>query len=138
MTNTKQTKKYEDMNNEEKAQVIYDMILREQPVSGLPGILISLSEEYADGDEIFTVDEWLEYAGDADLSEIIKIAHDSKDLDIDNKYIREDIYYYGYKTSDNILDLIDEYEAVEWIARALDDELSYVECYDTMMRTHLD
>lgn len=120
MTNTtKQTKNYEDMNNEEKAQVIYNTLLQDQPTT-LSELLMELSPEYSD-DEILTVEDWLECAEDMGICTIINIAQNSRDLNIDDEYIRESIYYAGYKTSDTVLDLVDEDEAVEWITSALDD-----------------
>lgn len=132
MTNTtKQTKNYEDMNNEEKAQVIYNKLVPDQDTITLAVLLLELSEAYSDDDEILTVDDWLDYAGDEDICTIIRIAQLSSNLDIDKTYIRESIYYAGYKTSNNILDLVDEDEAVEWIANALDDNLSCIEDFNT-------
>jgi len=128
MTNTtKQTKNYEDMNNGEKAQVIYSKLLQDEFTTTLSDLLMELSEEYSDDEALYTVDDWLEYAEDANVCEIIKIAQKSSELNIDDQYIRESIYYYGYKTSNNVLDLVDKDEAVEWITNALEDNSSYVE-----------
>jgi len=129
MTNTtKQTKNYEDMNNEEKAQVIYSKLLQKDPET-LSELLLELSEEYSDDEALYTVDDWLDYFKEenANIALLVKIVQRSKDLNIDDQYIRENIYYYGYKTSDNVLDLIDEDEAVEWITNALEDNSSYIE-----------
>ena len=128
MTNTtKQTKNYEDMNNGEKAQVIYSKLLQDEFTTTLSDLLMELSEEYSDDEALYTVDDWLEYVEDANVCEIIKIVQNSSELNIDDQYIRENIYYYGYKTSNNVLDLVDKDEAVEWITNALEDNSSYIE-----------
>jgi len=125
MTNTeKQANKYEDMNNEEKAQVIYDTLLQEEPAMTLSELLMELSPEYPD-EEIFTVEDWLDYVRDSDMSDLIKIVQESKGLNINDEYIRESIYYDGYKTSNNVLDLISRDEAIDWITNALNDDSSY-------------
>jgi hypothetical protein len=110
---TKQTKNYTDMDNEEKAQVIYNTLLRDQPDTGLPDLILDLTLEYADDVQLYTSDEMLEYYN----------------------HIRESIYYAGYTASTNIgIDLIDESEVIEWIANALDDELPCIEELDSMMK----
>lgn len=126
---TKQAKKYD---SEGKAQVIYNKLLQDNPKT-LSELLLNLSPEYSDDDEIRTVEDWLEYFGEdpSNLGLLVEIAQKSKELNIDDMYIRESIYYYGYKTSNNILDLVDEDEAVEWIANALDDNLSCIEDFNT-------
>ena len=128
---TKQTKNYEDMNSEEKAQFIYNKLVQDQPTTALPVLLLNLSPEYSDDDEIRTVEDWLEYFSEdsSNLGLLVKIAQNSTSLNIDDKYIRESIYYAGYKTSDNILDLVDEDEAVEWITSALEDNSPYMDRY---------
>lgn len=137
MTNTtKQTKNYEDMNNEEKAQVIYNTLLQDQPTT-LSELLMELSPEYSD-EEILTVDDWLDdfKEENVDLGLLVMIAQKSKDLDINDEYIRDSIYIYGYKTSDNVLDLVDKDEAIEWIINALEDNYSTVEDVDAMMKNY--
>ena len=134
MTNTeKQTKNYEDMNNEEKAQVIYGTLLQNQDTTDLPNLILDLSPEYSDDDLILTVEDWLEYFSEEplNLGLLVNIAQKSNDLNIDDKYIRESIYYAGYKTSDDILDLVDEDEVIEWITSALDDDSPYIEDFNT-------
>lgn len=127
---TKQTKKYEDMSNEEKAQVIYNKLLQDDPKT-LSELLMGLSPEYSN-DELLTVDDWLEYFKEenANPALLVKISQKSKNLNIDDEYIRESIYYAGYKTSDSVLDLVDKDEAVEWIASALDDDSPSIEDLD--------
>lgn len=129
---TKQTKKYEDMNNEEKAQAIYNKLVQDQDTTTLAVLLLNLSDEYRDDDRVFTVEDWLEYFRESpsDLDTLVMIAQKSKDLNITDEYIRESIYYYGYKTSDDILELVDEDEAVEWITMALDGNSPYIEDLD--------
>ena len=131
MTNTeKQTKKYD---SEGKAQVIYDKLLHNQDTTTLSELLLDLSPEYSVDDEILTVEDWLESFSEdsSNLGLLVNIAQNSKDLNIDDKYIRESIYYAGYKTSDNILDLVDEDEVIEWITMALDDDSPCIEGFDT-------
>ena len=133
MTNTtKQTKNYEDMKNEEKAQFIYNKLLQDDPKT-LSGLLMGLSTEYPDA-EILTVNDWLGYFKDEYLSLdlLVIISQSSKGLCVDDPYIRESIYYTGYQTSDRVLDLVDEYEAIDWIANALNDDSSY---YNTVIPT---
>ena len=129
---TKQVKKYEDMNNEEKAQVIYNKLLEDDPKT-LSELLMGLSTEYPD-EEILTVNDWLDYFKDEylDLDLLVIISQNSKGLCVDDPYIRESIYDYGYKTSDSVFDLVEEYEAVDWIANALNDNSSY---YNTVIPT---
>ena len=129
---TKQVKKYEDMNNEEKAQVIYNKLLEDDPTT-LSELLLELSPEYSVDDEILTVEDWLESFSEdpLNLGLLVNIAQKSKDLNIDDKYIRESIYYAGYKTSDDILDLVDEDEVIEWITMALDDDSPCIEDFNT-------
>ena len=137
MTNTtEQTKNYEDMNNEEKAQVIYNTLLQDQPTT-LSELLMELSPEYSE-DEILTVEDWLDYFREenVNIAVLVKVAQKSKDLNIDDEYIRESIYYDGYKTSNNIIDLLDKDEAIEWITSALDDNYSSIEDVDAMMKNY--
>lgn len=120
MTNTKQAKNYEDMSNEERAQVIYDTLLQDDSET-LSDLLLELSVDFGN-DEILTVDDWLDYYKEnGNMATLVRIAQGSKNLDIDDEYIRESIYYYGYKTSDSVLDLVNKDEAIEWIASALYD-----------------
>ena len=125
---TKQTKNYAGMNSEEKAQVIYDTLLKEDPKT-LSELLLELSGEYTDN-EILTVEDWIDYVNGEDIYTVIKIAQLSSNLDINDEYIRTSIYYYGYQTSDNVLDLIDKDEAVDWITSYLED-FSY-SCIDEL------
>ena len=130
---TKQVKNYEDMGNKEKAQVIYGTLLQNQDTTDLPNLILDLSPEYSDDDLILTVEDWLESLSEdsSNLSLLVKIAQNWQDLSINDKYIRESIYYAGYKTSDDILDLVDEDEVIEWITSALDDDSPYIEDFNT-------
>ena len=116
---TKQTKDYTGMNSEEKAKVIYDTMLKEDPKT-LSELLREVSGEYTDN-EILTVEDWVDYAEGEDIYTVIKIAQLSKNLDINDEYIRTSIYYTGYQTSDSVLDLVDKDEAVDWITKYLED-----------------
>lgn len=131
MTNTTKIN-YKDMDNKEKAQVIYNKLLQDQPTTALPVLLLDLSGEYSDDDRVFTVEEWLEYFREdpSDLDELVMIAQKSKYLDINDEYIRDSVYRYECRTSNNIIDLVDKYEAVEWITNALDDNSPYIEDLD--------
>ena len=127
----KTTKQYKEMTNDEKAQAIYNK-LKDQSLTTLSELLMDLSNDYT-SESIFTVEDWLEYEAGTDLRELIKIAQESKDLNINDDYIRGSIYYYGYKTSDNILDLVSEDEAIDWIASALDDNDPMIEEINAQM-----
>lgn len=123
------------MTNTEKAQVIYTTLLQDQPAI-LSELLMEISGEYTDS-EILTVEDWIDYAGGEDIYTIIKIAQLSSNLDINDKYIRESIYYTGYQTSDDILDLVDKDEAIDWITSALDDNSSYTNELDAKVISKL-
>lgn len=132
----KTTKQYKEMTNEEKAQFIMDNASSEE----LQHLILDLSDYY-DACGVQPVDDWLTsfIEGNAeDIATLIEVAQWSKGLNINKKYVRESIYYYGYKTSDNVLDLVDEDEVVGWISTALDendpiiDDLNSrfeIECY---------
>lgn len=127
---TKQTKNYEDMDNEGKAQFIYNTLLQDQPIT-LKELLVELSSEYSD-EEILTVEDWLEFFKGkfVNNSLLVEIAQKSKDLNITDEYIREGIDYDEFKTSDDILELVDENEAINWITSALEDNSPYVEDFN--------
>ena len=126
-------KDYTDMNNEQKAQAIYNQLLDGNP-DALEEMLISLSDNY-DEEPVRTLNDWLElYRKDGDLFELIRVAQESEGLNIENEYIRDSIYYYGAKTSDNVIDLVDEDEAVDWIASALDDRSDLIDDIDKVMQ----
>lgn len=94
---------------------------------------MDLSNDYT-SESIFTVEDWLDYEKDTDLAELIKTAQWSKELNINKKYVRESIFYSGYKSSDSVLDLVDEDEAVDWICNALDTNDQRVKWLDSMMK----
>lgn len=124
-------KQYKDMTTDEKAQAIYNR-LKDQSLTTLSELLMNLSGEYSN-EVIFTMDDWLEYEKETDLAELIKIAQASKGLNVNDDYIRESIYYYGYKTANSVLELVDEDEAVDWIASALMENNITVGQVDNMM-----
>lgn len=130
----KQVKKYTDMDNDEKAQAIYNR-LKDQSLTTLSELLVDLSKDYT-SESIFTVDDWLEYEKDTNLAEIVKIAQWSKELNVNKKYVRESIFYSGYKSSDNVLDLVEEDEAVDWITNALDNNDPRVKGLESMMQAN--
>lgn len=112
-------KNYNEMTNDEKAQAIYNR-LKDQSLTTLSELLMDLSNDYT-SEAIFTMEDWLEYEADGNLYELLKTAQESKDLNLNDDYIRESIYYYGYKTANSVLDLVSEDEAIDWISSALDD-----------------
>lgn len=126
-------KNYNEMVNDEKAQAIYNK-LKDQSLTTLSELLMDLSNDY-DTDTVFTVDDWLEEEG-TDLRELVKTVQCSKELNINKKYIRESIYYSGYKTANSVLELVDEYEAVDWIANGLDINDPRVKELDNMMQSN--
>lgn len=132
------------MTTKEKAQAIYHKLLKDyrfkslhnHPTTKLPKLIINLSYDYDYGIAIYTVDDWLDDFSSCgvDIVPLILIAQQSKDLDINDEYIRESTDYYNYVTSDNILDLVDEDEVVEWIENALDEDASYITDLDEQMK----
>ena len=133
----KTTKKYIEMTNDEKAQAIYSK-LKDQSLTTLSDLLMDLSMDYT-SESIFTVEGWLEevwlgYTESTDLADLIKTAQWSKELNINMKYVREGIYYSGYKSSDSVLDLVDEDEAIYWIVNALNANDPRVKGLDSMMK----
>lgn len=125
-------KSYTDMNTQEKAQAIYTYMVDEQR-EALANLLIDLSLDTTD--PIMMMEDWVEdYRETGNLFDLIQIAQDSKELDLNDDYIRTSIYYYGYATSDNVIDLVDEDEAVDWIASALDDRSDLIDDIDKVMQ----
>ena len=130
-------KNYNGMTNDEKAQAIYNR-LKDQSLTTLSDLLMDLSMDYT-SEAIFTVEDWLEevwlgYTESTDLAGLIKTAQWSKELNINMKYVRESIYYSGYKSSDSVLDLVDEDEAIYWIVNALNANDPRVKGLDSMMK----
>ena len=129
-------KSYTDMNTQEKAQAIYRYMVNEQR-EALANLLMELSFDNST-DPIMTIEDWVDDVKEyGDIYELIQIAQQSKELDIDDNYIRTSLYYYGYATSNNVIDLVDEDEAVDWIANALDDRYAAIdslEDIDKVMR----
>lgn len=125
-------KKYIEMTNDEKAQAIYNYMEKEQPES-LGNLLMDLSINDST-DPVMTVEDWVDDLKEyGDIYELIEIAQRSKELDINDDYIRESIYYYGYKTANSVLELVDKDEAIDWISRALNDNNITVGQLDNMM-----
>ena len=128
-------KSYTDMNTQEKAQAIYRYMVNEQR-EALENLLLDLSVNTTE--PIMKVEEWVDdFREFGNLYDLIQIAQQSKELDLDDEYIRTNLYYYGYATSDNVINLVDEDEAVDWIANALDDRYAAIdslEDIDKVMR----
>ena len=127
-------KNYTSMTNDEKAQAIYSK-LKDQSLTTLSDLLMDLSMDYT-SESIFTVEDWLDYEAGTDLADLIKTAQWSKELNINKKYVRESSFYSGYKSSDSVLDLVDEDESIDWIANALDSNDSRVKGLENMMKAN--
>ena len=132
-------KNYNEMTNDEKAQAIYNK-LKDQSLTTLSDLLMDLSMDYT-SEAIFTVEDWLEevwlgYTESTNLAELIKTAQESKGLDLNDDYIRESIFYSGYKTANNVLELVEEEEAIDWIANALDNNDPRVTGLESMMKAN--
>lgn len=130
----KTEKSYNEMTNDEKAQAIYNK-LKDQSLTTLSELLMDLSMDYT-SESIFTVEDWLDYEKDEDLAELIKTAQWSKELNINKKYVRESISYSGYKSSDSVLDLVDEDESIYWIVNALNANDQRVKGLESMMKAN--
>ena len=136
-------KAYKDMNNSEKAQAIYDAMHEEYSIDPklnplrFQMLLRRLYTSYSNGD-ILTVKEWIksyEVKGVDDLFNFARICKESKNLDLDDCFIRVSIYYDGYKTSNGITNLIDKHEAIKWIENALICEDPRLQNIDKYMST---
>ena len=127
-------KNYNEMTNDEKAQAIYNK-LKDQSLTTLSDLLMDLSMDYT-SEAIFTTDDWLDYEKDTDPAELIKTAQWSKELNINKKYVRESIYYSGYKTSNSVIDLVDEDESIYWIVNALNANDPRVAGLESMMKAN--
>lgn len=106
--------------NEQKAQAFYNL-LKEQP-KALEFVLLSLSPDYSD-EPVVSLPEWVEsYRDRGNLFDLLSIAQGAKGFHYGDKYVRLSVYYYGYQSSNSVLDLVDEDEAVDLITAALDDD----------------
>ena len=121
-------KDYKDMTNLEKAKAIYGAMHKEYSLDPrlnpirFQMLLRRLYTSYSNGD-ILTVQEWVKSYKDKgvdDLFDFARICKESKNLDLDNCFIRVSIYYDGYKTSNGITNLISKSESIQWIKTALD------------------
>ena len=109
---------------EKTAQAIYEKLSQQQP-KALDLVLLSLSFDYSD-DPVMLLDDWVKSFTTADLYELMQTAQDSKELHLDDTYIRAGLYYYSVKTSDRVADLVDKEEAIEWITQSLEDDYSRI------------
>ena len=126
-------KSYTDMNTQEKAQAIYAYMVNEQR-EALTNLLMELSFDNST-DPIMTIEDWVDDVKEyGDIYELIEIAQRSKELDINDYYVRTSIYYYGYATSDNVLNLVDDDEAIDWITNALNDGSDLISDIDKVMK----
>ena len=114
-------KNEEALNKEQaQAQAFYNL-LKEQP-KALEFVLLSLSDYYSD-EPVVSLTEWVEsYRDNGNLFDLLSIAEDSKGFHYGHKYVKLSVYYYGYRSSNSVLDLVDEDEAVDLITAALDDD----------------
>ena len=128
----KEQKNYKEMTNDEKAQAIYNYMVNDQR-EALDNLIMDLSFDNST-DTIMTIEGWIDDVKEYnDIYELIQIAQQSKDLDINDDYIRTNIYYYGYATNDDVLALVDEDEAIDWIANALDNHSDLIKDIDKVM-----
>ena len=74
---------------------------------------------------IYNLDEWL--SNFRDNFELVEIVQASDHFDIANTFIQDGLYRVDYKTSDDILDLVNKDEAIDWIASALEYDPDLVE-----------
>ena len=109
---------------EKTAQLIYNKLATQQP-KALDLVLLSLSGYYSD-DPVMLLDDWVKSFTTDDLYELMQTAQDSKELHLDDKYVRAGLYYYSVKTSDRVSDLVDKEEAIQWITQSLEDDYTYV------------
>lgn len=129
----KQVKQYTEMNTQQKAQAIYNYMEKEQQ-EALENLLMELSFDNST-DQIMTIEDWVDdFKEYGDLYELIEIAQRSKELDINDYYVRTSIYYYGYASSDNVLNLVDDDEAIDWITNALNDGSDLISDIDKVMK----
>lgn len=127
----KQVKQYTDMNTQEKAQAIYNYMAEDQR-EALENLLLDLSLDSTE--PIMMMEDWVEdYRETGNLFDLIQIAQGSKELDPYDDYVRTNLYYYGYTTSNSVINLVDEDEAVEWIENALDDDSDLLEDINKVM-----
>ena len=129
----KQVKDYTDMTNEEKAQAIYNYMVKEQ-LEALDNLLMELSFDKST-DTIMPIEDWIDDVKEyGDIYELIQVAQQSKELDINDDYVRISLYYYGYATSNSVIDLVDDDEAIDWITSALDNQWDLIEDIDKVMK----
>ena len=74
---------------------------------------------------IYNLDEWLTNFNDN--YELVEIVQASDHFDIANTFIQDGLYRRDYKTSDDILELVNKDEAIDWIASALEYDPDLVE-----------
>lgn len=114
-------KNKESLNKEQAQAQAFYALLKEQP-KALEFVLLSLSPDYSD-EPVVSLPEWVEsYRDKGNLFDLLSIAEDAKGFHYGDKYVRIGMYYYGYRSSNNVIDLVDEDEAVDLIAAALDDD----------------
>ena len=118
MTNTTKT----TTNYKEQATTIYNFN-KEYNLELLESTLLGLADN--NNKPIYNLDEWL--SNFRDNFELVEIVQASDHFDIANTFIQDGIYRRDYKTSDDILELVDKDEAIKWIASALEYDPDLVE-----------
>lgn len=111
MTNTTKT----TPNYKEQATTIYNFN-KEYNLELLENTLLDLADN--NHKPIYNLDEWL--SNFRDNFELVEIVQASDHFDIANTFIQDGGYRIDYKTSDDILELVNKEEAIEWIASALE------------------
>ena len=129
-------KNYTKMDNDEKAQAIYKYMLDSQ-TEALENLLLDFSVNTTN--PIMGIEEWVKgYQVYGDMFELIQIVQQSKELDINDEYIRTSLYYYGYTTGNSVIDLVSEDEATEWIENALYSHSDLIDDIDKIMQIKFD
>ena len=118
MTNTTKT----TTNYKEQATTIYNFN-KEYNLELLENTLLGLADN--NNKPIYNLDEWL--SNFRDNFELVEIVQASDHFDIANTFIQDGLYRVDYKTSDDILDLVNKDEAIDWIASALEYDPDLVE-----------
>lgn len=102
-------------NYKEQATTIFNFN-KDNNLGLLESTLIDLSE--LNDKPIYDLNVWL--TNFRDNYELVHIVQASDHFDTTDNFILEGVYRRDYKTSDDILELVDKDEAIEWIASALE------------------
>ena len=102
-------------NYKEQATTIYNFN-KDHNLELLENTLLGLADN--NNKPIYNLDEWL--SNFRDNFELVEIVQASDHFDIANTFIQDGLYRRDYKTSDDILELVNKEEAIKWIASALE------------------